>query len=123
MKIWLYYFNLYFKGMRMSYNWQEIEQGELCQKFADFVNEWRSSSTLITGEHCYTSRTEVFNMEANGIPFSFRKVGEKFSLLFNEKSEFIKPETYSFFKEVCQNFIARQRNIRKVSFSATIERH
>ncbi len=86
--------------------WQERESGAVCQDFAKFVDSWDEMKTEIKCHHHEkTKRSTIFDMSADGVKFSFRRVGSKYSLLFNDQYEFIQKETYAFFEDICSQFI------------------
>ena len=91
--------------MMTTYNWQQIEKGEVCQAFAKLVESWDYSEAIECLSYEKTRRVVVYDMAANGIPFSFRKVGDKYSIIFNGDSEFIQKETFDMFEGICRTFI------------------
>lgn len=87
------------------YIWQDEEQGELCRKFAQFVDSWEYDEDVKCLNYERSYRVTLIDMSVNGERFSFRKCGHKFTILFDEKVEFIKKETFDFFEGVCLRFI------------------
>ncbi|MEC8123764.1 MAG: hypothetical protein VX125_07930 [Pseudomonadota bacterium] len=86
--------------------WQEREKGNVCQEFAKFVDSWDEEKTSIKClYHEKNKRSTIFDMSADDVKFSFRRVGFKYSILFNGQSEFIQQETYAFFKDICEQYI------------------
>ena len=85
-------------------NWQKIETGEVMQSFARFSDSWDEQKTVIDGSAESSKNIEAFNMTADGIPFSFRRVGNKHSIIFDGKSELIKKSTFDYFKGLCVKF-------------------
>lgn len=84
--------------------WQEREQGEVAQSFARFVDSWEEYKTHIAGSGEACGDTEIYNMTADGVPFSFRRVGNKQSLIYGGVSELIHADTFAFWKESIQKF-------------------
>jgi len=84
--------------------WQEVETGEVMQSFARFSDSWDEQKTKIDGNAESSQNIESFNMTADGVPFSFRRVGNKHSIIFGGNSELIKKSTFNFFKELCIKF-------------------
>lgn len=86
--------------------WFEVETGAVAQEFKKFVDSWDEDNTIIKClHHERTKRSVIFDMSADEVKFSFRRVGEKFSLLFNGEHEFIQKETFQFFKNICTQFL------------------
>lgn len=86
--------------------WQDVEKGAVCSKFSDFVDTWDEQVTKI--EWLYKERTKrsvIYDMCADNVKFSFRKVGNKYTILFAGEYEFIQKETFEFFEDVCEQFI------------------
>ncbi len=84
--------------------WQEREQGKIAQSFARFVESWHPYKTVITGKGEQCGDTEIYNMTADGVPFSFRRVGNKQSLIYGGEAELIHADTFTFWKECIQTF-------------------
>ncbi|WP_448761873.1 hypothetical protein [Acinetobacter tandoii] len=93
----------------MAEKWFEVEKGDVCQAFKKFVDTWDEERTLIQGEGESVGDSEVFKMKANDVPFSFRRVGSKHSLIFGGKAELIAESTYEFFKALCLNFFEESK--------------
>ena len=93
----------------MAKKWFEVEKGDVSQEFKKFVDTWDEDSTLIQGEGESIGDSEVFKMKANDVPFSFRRVGSKYSLIFDGKAELITRSTYEFFKALCLNFFEESK--------------
>ena len=90
----------------MNKKWFEVETGTVAQEFKKFVDSWDEDSTSIKClYHERTGRSVIFDMSADDVKFSFRKVGEKFSLLFNGEYEFIQKETFQFFENICVQYL------------------
>ncbi|OTG85833.1 hypothetical protein B9T31_09565 [Acinetobacter sp. ANC 4558] len=90
----------------MSSKWFDIEKGAVAQEFKSFVDSWNEQNTSIKCLfHERTGRSVIFDMSADDVVFSFRRVGEKFSLLFNGKYEFIQKETFMFFENICVQYL------------------
>lgn len=86
--------------------WLEVETGAVAQEFKKFVDSWDEGSTIIKClYHERTKRSVIFDMSVDGVKFSFRRVGEKFSLLFNGEYEFIQKETFKFFESICIQYL------------------
>ncbi|WP_288419155.1 hypothetical protein [uncultured Acinetobacter sp.] len=85
-------------------NWQERETGEVSKGFARFVDSWDEEKTVISGQGEKSGSTEVFNMSADGVPFSFRRVGDKYSIIYGGSAELIHKDTFNFFKDLCKKF-------------------
>lgn len=85
-------------------NWQERETGDVSQSFARFVESWDEEKTVIAGEGYKAGNTEIFNMTADGVSFSFRRVGDKHSIIYGGNAELIHKETFNFFKDLCKKF-------------------
>lgn len=86
--------------------WQDIEKGAVCSKFSDFVDTWDEQTTEI--KCLYKERTKrsvIYDMCADDVNFSFRRVGDKYTILFDGEYEFIQKETFEFFENVCEQFI------------------
>lgn len=94
-----------------TYDWQNIEKGAVCQAFAKLVEGWDYSENIECLSYEKTGRVAVYNMAADGIPFSFRKVGDKYSIIFNKESEFIQKETFDMFEGICRTFIKMVRGV------------
>ena len=93
----------------MTKKWFEVETGDVCQAFKKFVDTWDEQSTLIQGEGESIGDSEVFKMQADDIPFSFRRVGNKYSIIFDNQAELITKGTYDFFKSLCLNFFKESK--------------
>lgn len=79
-------------------HWLDVEKGPLAQRFDNFLNSW-TDSTEFTIEHESSEALDLYCMTANSIPFSFRRIDDRYSLLFDNKSETIQQETFDFFVE------------------------
>ena len=44
-------------------------------------------------------------MSADGVEFSFHKVGDKYLIQYLGEGEFIHKETFDMFEAICRNFI------------------
>lgn len=77
-------------------DWQDVEQGQVCHEFADFVDTW-NEQTVITCEKQETESMLIYRMTADGVPFSFYKNDRYTSLIFNGHSEIIQQATYDYF--------------------------
>lgn len=93
--------------------WQDAEQGPIAQKFASFVNDWTEEMHIDGGAEV-AANVEVYNMTADGVPFSFRRVGNKHSLIFGGQAELIKKSTFDFFKIICTKFFEDSAKLTKV---------
>lgn len=90
----------------MKSKWFEVEKGELSQKFKKFVDSWDEDKTKIQClYHERTKRSVIFDMSADNVKFSFRRVGDKFSILFDSKYEYIQKETFEFFESICLQYL------------------
>ena len=79
-------------------HWLDAEEGPLCERFDNFLNSW-SDDTEFTIEHESSDALDLYCMTADGIPFSFRRIDDRYSLLFDNESETIQQETFEFFVE------------------------
>lgn len=79
-------------------HWLDVEEGPLAQRFDNFLNSW-TDSTEFTIEHESSDALDLYCMTADGIPFSFRRIDDRYSLLFDNESETIQQKTFEFFVE------------------------
>ena len=79
-------------------HWLDAEEGPLCERFDNFLNSW-ADDTEFTIEHESSDALDLYNMTADGIPFSFRRIDDRYSLLFDNESESIQQSTFEFFVE------------------------
>ncbi|WP_441373617.1 hypothetical protein [Acinetobacter lwoffii] len=79
-------------------HWLDVEEGPLVQRFDNFLNSW-TDDTEFTIEHKSSEALDLYCMTADGIPFSFRRIDDRYSLLFDNESETIQQETFEFFVE------------------------
>ncbi|WP_336022246.1 hypothetical protein [Acinetobacter lwoffii] len=79
-------------------HWLDAEEGPLAQRFDNFLNSW-TDDTEFTIEHESSEALDLYCMTADGIPFSFRRIDDRYSLLFDNESETIQQETFDFFVE------------------------
>lgn len=79
-------------------HWLDAEEGPLVQRFDNFLNSW-TDDTEFTIEHESSEALDLYCMTANSIPFSFRRIDDRYSLLFDNESETIQQETFDFFVE------------------------
>ena len=94
-----------------THDWQDLDKQLLCQDLAKLVQSWDYSENIECLSYEKTGRIAVYNMAADGIPFSFRKVGDKYSIIFNGDSEFIQKETFDLFEGICRTFIKMVRGV------------
>ncbi|MFN4367302.1 MAG: hypothetical protein ACK4GA_06785 [Acinetobacter sp.] len=79
-------------------HWLDAEEGPLAQRFDNFLNSW-TDDTEFTIEHESSDALDLYCMTADSIPFSFRRIDDRCSLLFDNESETIQQETFEFFVE------------------------
>jgi hypothetical protein len=79
-------------------HWLDAEEGLLVQRFDNFLNSW-TDDTEFTIEHESSDALDLYCMTADSIPFSFRRIDDRYSLLFDNESETIQQETFEFFVE------------------------
>lgn len=79
-------------------HWLDAEEGSLVQRFDNFLNSW-TDDTEFTIEHESSDALDLYCMTADSIPFSFRRIDDRYSLLFDNESETIQQETFEFFVE------------------------
>ncbi len=79
-------------------HWLDAEEGQLYERFDNFLNSW-TDDTEFTIEHESSDALDLYCMTADGIPFSFRRIDDRYSLLFDNESETIQQETFDFFVE------------------------
>jgi len=79
-------------------HWLDAEEGPLAHRFDNFLNSW-TDDTEFTIEHESSDALDLYCMTADGIPFSFRRIDDRYSLLFDNESETIQQETFEFFVE------------------------
>lgn len=79
-------------------HWLDVEDGPLCERFDNFLNSW-TDDTEFTIEHESSDALDLYCMTANSIPFSFRRIDDRYNLLFDNESETIQQETFEFFVE------------------------
>lgn len=79
-------------------HWLDAEEGPLAQRFDNFLNSW-TDDTEFTIEHESSDALNLYCMTANSIPFSFRRIDDRYSLLFDNESESIQQSTFEFFVE------------------------
>ena len=79
-------------------HWLDAEEGPLCERFDNFLNSW-TDNTEFTIEHESSDALDLYCMTANSIPFSFRRIDDRYSLLFDNESESIQQSTFEFFVE------------------------
>ncbi len=79
-------------------HWLDAEEGLLCERFDNFLNSW-TDDTEFTIEHESSDALDLYCMIADNIPFSFRRIDDRYSLLFDNESETIQQETFEFFVE------------------------
>ena len=78
--------------------WLDAEEGPLVQRFNNFLNSW-TDDTEFTIEHELSDALDLYCMTADSIPFSFRRIEDRYSLLFDNESETIQQSTFEFFVE------------------------
>lgn len=79
-------------------HWLDAEEGPLCERFDNFLNSW-TDDTEYTIEHESSDALDLYCMTADSIPFSFRRIDDRYSLLFDNESETIQQSTFEFFVE------------------------
>ena len=79
-------------------HWLDAEEGPLAQRFDNFLNSW-ADDTEFTIEHESCDALDLYCMTADSIPFSFRRIDDRYSLLFDNESESIQQSTFEFFVE------------------------
>lgn len=79
-------------------HWLDVEEGPLVRRFDNFLNSW-TDDTEFTIEHESSDSLDLYRMTADGISFSFRRIDDRYSLLFDNESETIQQETFEFFVE------------------------
>lgn len=79
-------------------HWLDAEEGPLVQRFDNFLNSW-TDDTEFTIEHESSDALDLYCMTADSIPFSFRRIDDRCSLLFDNESETIQQSTFEFFVE------------------------
>ena len=79
-------------------HWLDAEEGPLCERFDNFLNSW-TDDTEFTIEHESSDALDLYCMTADGMQFSFRRIDDRYSLLFDNESETIQQETFEFFVE------------------------
>ena len=79
-------------------HWLDAEEGPLAQRFDNFLNSW-TDDTEFTIEHESSDALDLYCMTADSIPFSFRRIDDRYSLLFDNESETIQQSTFEFFVE------------------------
>ena len=79
-------------------HWLDAEEGPLVQRFDNFLNSW-TDDTEFTIEHESSDALDLYCMTADSIPFSFRRIDDRYSLLFDNESKTIQQETFEFFVE------------------------
>ncbi len=79
-------------------HWLDVEEGSLFERFDNFLNSW-TDDTEFTIEHESSDALDLYCMTADGIPFSFRRIDDRYSLLFDNESETIQQKTFEFFVE------------------------
>lgn len=79
-------------------HWLDAEEGPLVQRFDNFLNSW-TDDTEFTIEHESSDALDLYCMTADSIPFSFRRIDDRYSLLFDNESETIQQSTFEFFVE------------------------
>lgn len=79
-------------------HWLDAEEGPLVQRFDNFLNSW-TDDTEFTIEHESSDALDLYCMTADSIPFSFRRIDDCYSLLFDNESETIQQSTFEFFVE------------------------
>lgn len=94
-----------------TYDWQNIEKGEVCQSFAKLVDSWNYSENIECLSYEKTDRVAVYNMAADGVEFSFHKVGDKYLIQYLGQGEFIQKETFDMFEGICRTFIKMVRGV------------
>lgn len=77
-------------------DWQDVEQGQVCREFAEFVESW-NDQTVITCDKQENESMIIYRVMANGVPFSFYKNDHYCSLIYHGHSEIIQPSTYDHF--------------------------
>lgn len=85
----------------MIIDWRENETGNVAQAFANFLDTWDEQKPVIVGDGCYDDEKEFFDMSANGVPFLLRRIGNKFSLIFNGEAGLIQESTFNSIKQFC----------------------
>lgn len=79
-------------------HWLDAEEGPLAQRFDNFLNTW-TDDTEFTIEHESSDALDLYYMTADSIPFSFRRIDDRYSLLFDNETESIQQSTFEFFVE------------------------
>ena len=97
--------------MMTTYNWQQIEKGEVCQAFAKLVESWDYSEVIECLSYENSGILAIYRMSADGVEFSFHKVGDKYLIQYLGEGEFIQKETFDMFEAICRTFY--NRNVRK----------
>ena len=85
-------------------DWQDIEQGQVCKEFADFVETWTEQTTFTADSEC-SYDMDLYYVTADGIPFSFRRIDDSYSIVFNGHAEKIQLSTFEYFvQSLCKEF-------------------
>lgn len=81
-------------------HWLDVEEGPLAQRFDNFLNSWTDDTEFTIEHESYDALAiDLYRMTADGIPFSFRRIDDRYSLLFDNASETIQQKTFEFFVE------------------------
>jgi len=81
-------------------HWLDAEEGQLYERFDHFLNSWTDDTEFTIEHESYDALAiDLYRMTADSIPFSFRRIDDRYSLLFDNESETIQQETFEFFVE------------------------
>lgn len=85
--------------------WQDVEQGQVSRDFADFVDAWIPGQTAFTSECEITENSESYKMKADDVPFTFKRIDDSYSLIYNGCAEEIQKSTFNqFVDSLCAEF-------------------
>ena len=85
--------------------WQDVEQGQVSRDFADFVEAWIPGQTVFTSECEITENSETYKMKADDVPFTFKRIDDSYSLIYNGCAEEIHESTFNqFVDSLCAEF-------------------
>lgn len=96
--------------MMKTYNWQEIEKGEVCQAFSRLVETWDCNTEVERLSYEISEMLTIYKMSVDDFEFSFHRVGDKYLIQYLGQGEFIQKETFALFEELCKDFIKHWRS-------------
>ncbi|WP_347455692.1 hypothetical protein [Acinetobacter thermotolerans] len=78
--------------------WQDVEDGPVAEEFARFVQGW-NADTKFTVQIETAPDMEIYSMTADDVPFTFKRIENRYSLSYGGDVETIQASTFEYFAE------------------------